>query len=97
MSDAERFSSRITPEGTFQPADKQGNVGLPPGKYEAVVVQIVLTEDLAKEDHTHGGTVPRRYADYYTSSLRVQVAKGQTEPIEVIVESEATKAGSKSG
>ena len=25
--------------------------GLPPGTYEAVIVQIVLTEDLAKESH----------------------------------------------
>ena len=38
---------------------------------EVVVVQIVLTEDLAADLHTHGRTVPRRYADYYTSGLRV--------------------------
>jgi hypothetical protein len=30
--------------------------------HEVVVVQIVLTEDLAKNAYTHGHTVPRRYA-----------------------------------
>jgi len=85
-SDGRRFSSRIATDGTFQPANQYGEIGLPPGKYEAVIVQIVLTEDLALEAHSHGGTVPRRYADYYTSGLRVQVSEGQVEPIVVEVQ-----------
>lgn len=83
LSDGERFASRIAADGTFQPANQDGEIGLPPGAYEAVVVQIVLTEDLALEAHTHGGTVPRRYADYYTSGLRVEVAEGQQQRVEI--------------
>ena len=86
--DKERFSSRISTEGAFQPANEDGEIGLPPGSYDVVVVQIVLTEDLALEAHTHGGTVPRRYADYYTSDLEVEVADGQVEPIEIVVQAE---------
>jgi hypothetical protein len=87
LSDKERYNSRIAGDGSFQPADKKGKIGLPPGKYEVVIVQIVMTEDLAKEAHTHGGTVPRHYADYYTSGLEVEVAEGEADPIEVLIES----------
>ena len=85
-TDKERFASRIAPDGTFHPVDQNGDVGLPPGKYDIVVVQIVLTEDLAKESHAHGQTVPRRYADYYTSDLTVEIAEGRLDPVEVRVE-----------
>lgn len=85
-SDKERFASRIASDGTFHPEGQDGRIGLSPGTYDVVVVQIVLTEDLAKEAHTHGQTVPRRYADYYTSGLRVEVEEEETEPIELIIE-----------
>ncbi|TWT93536.1 carboxypeptidase regulatory-like domain-containing protein [Neorhodopirellula pilleata] len=85
-SDKARFASRISSEGTFHPADQDGNVGLPSGAYEVVVVQIVLTEDLAKEAHAHGNTVPRRYADYYTSGLTVEIADDRTDPVMIVLE-----------
>jgi hypothetical protein len=85
-SDKERFASRIASDGTFRPADQDGDIGLPPGTYDIVVVQIVLTEDLAKEAHTHGHTVPRRYADYYTSDLSAEIEEGKKEPIEVLIQ-----------
>lgn len=83
--DKRRYGGRIISNGSFQPADKRGTVGVPPGEYEAVVVQIVLTEDLALQDHDHGKTVEQRFADYYTSGLRVNVKAGQTDPIKIIV------------
>jgi len=52
-------------------------------------VQIVLTEDLALEAHTHGNTVPRRYADYYTSDLKVDIAPDHTKRIEIVVPADA--------
>ena len=85
-ADKERFASRIAEDGTFHPADQDGDVGVPPGTYDIVVVQVVLTEDLPIEAHTHGHTVPRRYADYYTSGLQVEVKEEETGPIEVIIE-----------
>jgi hypothetical protein len=84
----ERYSSRIASDGSFKPADADGRIGVPPGDYEAVVVQIVMTEDLALADHTHGGTVKRQFADYYTSGLKVTVPEGAKEPIRLTVESE---------
>lgn len=85
-TDEERFASRIAANGTFHPADQDGAIGLPPGTYDIVVVQVVLTEDLPIEAHTHGHTVPRRYADYYTSDLQIEVQEQDTEPIEVVIE-----------
>ena len=70
LADKSRYASRIAPDGSFTLTDQNGQVRCPPGEYEVVVVQIVVIEDLAAEDHEHGETVPRRYADYYTSGLR---------------------------
>jgi hypothetical protein len=89
LTDKARFASRIDPQGMFQPTSQEGVVGLPLGKYEVVVVQIVLTEDLALEAHTHGNTVPRRYADYYTSDLKVDIAPDHTKRIEIVVPADA--------
>ena len=83
LEDGERYAGRLNDSGTASLSDAGGDPGVPPGKYEAVVVQIVLTEDLAAAAHTHGGTVPRRYADYYTSGLRVEVTDGQIDPIKL--------------
>jgi hypothetical protein len=63
LGDGSRYASRIATDGSFRLTDQEGDFGCPPGDYEVVVVQIVLTEDLAAEDHDHGRTVPRRYAD----------------------------------
>ena len=85
ITDGMCFASRVNNRGVFHPADRNGIIGLPVGTYEVVVVQIVLTEDLAKRDHSHGHTVPRRYADYSTSGLSVTVTADQTKPIEIAI------------
>ena len=85
VSDSSCFTSRITNQGVFQPANLSGTIGLPAGTYKVVIVQIVLTEDLAKKDHSHGHTVPRRYADYHSSDLEVTVMDHQTNSIEIII------------
>jgi hypothetical protein len=38
---------------------------------------------LAADDHEHGRTVPRRYADYYTSGLRTTKPENVTTPITI--------------
>ncbi len=85
------FASRVNNRGVFHPADINGKIGLPAGMYEVVVVQIVLTEDLAKNDHSHGHTVPRRYADYNTSGLQVTVVDNRAKPIEIAVRADSEK------
>lgn len=89
LANGARFASRIKRDGTFMLTDSSGDPKCPPGKYEVVVVQIVLTEDLAAEKHTHGTTVPRRYADYYTSGLKVSVPDQAVDPITVVLEPDA--------
>lgn len=81
----DRFASRIERDGAFTPTSTDGQTGLPPGDYDVVVVQIILTEDLALAAHQHGGTVQRKYADYYTSGLRIQIEPDDTDPIEIVV------------
>lgn len=78
-----RYAGRIASNGTFALRDQDGNESLPPGEYEMVVVQIVMTEDVAAADHDHGQTVPRRYADYYTSDLRYSNQADRTDSIRV--------------
>ncbi|MEM1226817.1 MAG: carboxypeptidase-like regulatory domain-containing protein [Planctomycetota bacterium] len=86
-SNGDAFASRVAPDGNFALADKDGQPSFPPGDYEVVVVQIVLTEDLAADEHQHGRTVPRRYADYYTSGLRFTNDANRSEPIRIELES----------
>lgn len=86
VGDLARFNAVIQNDGTFQPSDQDGVIGLPPGNYDVVVIQIVLTEDLQKFLHTHGHTVDTRHAAYETSDLTYEVAEGQTADIEIEVE-----------
>lgn len=85
LADGTRYASRLDSEGRFRLVDQDGGRSIPDGEYEIVVVQIVMTEDLALEDHQHGRTVPRRYADYSTSDLRATIDEGTASPMEVIL------------
>lgn len=87
LADGSRYASRIADDGSFALANQDGELRCPPGDYEVVVVQIVLTEDLAADAHKHGRTVPRRYADYYTSGLRVTNDSDSTSPLQITLES----------
>lgn len=86
LANGSRYASRIAADGSFVLTNQDGQLDCPAGDYEVVVVQIVLTEDLAAEAHEHGQTVPRRYADYYTSGLRVTNDPESTSPLQVTLE-----------
>jgi len=88
LASGDRFASRIDSSGRFKLVDQEGRVGIPDGDYEVVVVQIVLTEDLAADMHSHGRSVPRRYADYYSSDLRVTIKAESPLPIELVLSTE---------
>lgn len=88
LSSGDRYASRIGEGGRFELADDDGRVGIPAGEYEVVVVQIVLTEDLAAKDHAHGTSVPRRYADYYTSGLRAVIQQPPQDEIVITIEAD---------
>ncbi|EMB14887.1 hypothetical protein [Rhodopirellula europaea] len=83
LKTGDRYAGKIASDRAFTLRDQDGNESLPPGDYEIVVVQIVMTEDVAAADHQHGRTVPRRYADYYTSDLRYSNQANRTTLIRV--------------
>jgi hypothetical protein len=85
LENGDRYASRIDEQGQFQLVNGNGLATIPDGDYEVVVVQIVLTEDLALAQHQHGRTVPRRFADYYTSEIRVSVDHEQPDPIHIVI------------
>lgn len=71
-----RAMGEIGTDGRFALTTADGVAGLPPGDYDVIVVQLIITEDLplhAHADGGHGRSVPRRFADYYTSGLRATV------------------------
>ena len=68
-----RGASKISNEGAFALETLDGQSGVPAGQYDVIVVQLVITEDLSLADHNHGKPVPRKYADYFTSGLKVDV------------------------
>jgi hypothetical protein len=76
----------IDAEGAFVLKTDDGNEGIPPGEYEAVVVQFIVAEDMSKSMHGHGGAVPRRYSDYYTSGLKLAVPATGSRELQLIVE-----------
>lgn len=79
-------SGHISRDGTFLLKEGEQVAGLPPADYEVIVAQVIITEQLAAADHTHGKNVPLRYADYHTSGLSHTVEPGETGPIEIVVE-----------
>jgi hypothetical protein len=76
----------IDNEGHFSLKGDDQRDGVPPGDYDAVVVQFIVAEDLSVADHNHGRPVPRRYADYYTSQLRVTVPENGTDKLLIEIE-----------
>ena len=78
---AARGIGTIDNEGYFSLKTDDQRDGVPPGDYDAVVVQFIVAEDLSVADHNHGRPVPRRYADYYTSELRLSVPENGTDKL----------------
>jgi hypothetical protein len=81
-----RAIGNIDAEGKFSLRTDDARDGVPPGDYEAVVVQFIVTEDMSASMHGHGGSVPRRYADYYTSGLKVSIPEEGNRDIKIVVE-----------
>lgn len=83
-----RAIGSIDADGGFSLKTDDGREGVPPGEYEVVVVQFIVTEDMSASMHGHGGTVPRRYADYYSSGLKASIPEKGNPNIQIVVEAE---------
>lgn len=81
-----RGAAVLDDQGRFTLTNGEGKPGLPPGDYEVVIVQVVMVEHLSLEAHDHGRPLPRRYADYHTSGLRVSVPPQGTDQLTITVE-----------
>lgn len=68
-----RAMGEIAKDGSFSLRTLDGVDGVPAGAYDVIVLQIIITEDLGKAAHDHGRPVPRKYGDYFTSGLKVEV------------------------
>jgi hypothetical protein len=67
---------------TFEPGD-----GAVEGKHQAIVQQMVISEGLGPS-HQHGPRVPKKYADYSTSGLQVEVKPIEKNQITIKLEVE---------
>lgn len=63
----------IQPDGTFYLSTFSDGDGAVPGTHDAVVVQLIATEDLPLHQHDHGPTVDPKYAHYDRSGLQYTV------------------------
>ncbi len=73
VGSAYRAMGEIAKDGTFALRTLEGEDGVPAGSYDVIVLQVIITEDLGKAAHDHGRPVPRKYGDYFTSGLKVEV------------------------
>lgn len=81
-----RAAGMLDSEGRFRLVTDDGRDGLPPGEYDAIVVQIVIVEHRSLEEHGHGRPLSRRFADYFTSGLTVSVPDQGTADLEIVVD-----------
>jgi len=76
----------IDRQGRFELRSLDGVEGVPAGRYDVVVVQVIMTEDLSLAAHNHGRLVPPKYADYFTSGLQVDVSESNARSISIALE-----------
>ncbi|MEZ6135111.1 MAG: hypothetical protein R3C53_09400 [Pirellulaceae bacterium] len=81
---------QIQSDGSFTLTTYQDGDGAVAGVHDCVVVQFVMTEDIAGHRPSNIGVVNRRYASYSTSGLTLDISPDQTN--EVIVEVEGVLA-----
>ena len=65
-------SGRIQSDGTFRLTTYKAGDGAVSGDHDAVVVQLISTEDLPLHDHDHGPTIDPKYSHYDSAGLRLQ-------------------------
>lgn len=76
----------IQPDGTFYLSTFTDGDGAVPGVHDAVVVQLIATEDLPLHKHDHGPTIDPKFAHYDRSGLHYTVEPGQENQISIQVD-----------
>lgn len=79
----------IEKDGSFRLSTFNEGDGAVAGEHLAVVVQLIVTEDLPIHKHDHGPTVDPRFAHYLRSGLQFTVRPDTNNEFEVVVEAVA--------
>jgi hypothetical protein len=64
---------KIARDGTFTVTTRGGGVGAVAGKHQVVINQVVVNHFNVHVVHDHGNLVDRRYSNYETTDLTVEV------------------------
>lgn len=64
---------KIAEDGGFEVSTFRAGDGAVAGKHQVVIQQLIITEHLDYKAHNHGRRVPRKFADYTTSGLELEV------------------------
>lgn len=83
---------RIEADGTFTLTTFKEGDGAVAGVHDAVVVQLISTEDLPLHDHSHGPTIDPVYSHYDSAGLRFTVHDDRTNSIRIVLTAVDTEA-----
>lgn len=75
----------IQSDGTFRLTTFKDGDGAVAGAHDAVVVQLISTEDLSLHEHDHGPTIDPKFAHYDSAGLRFTVHTDRTNSIRVLL------------
>ena len=78
-------SGRIQSDGTFRLTTYKAGDGAVSGDHDAVVVQLISTEDLPLHDHDHGPTIDPKYSHYDSAGLRFTVHDDRTNSVKIVL------------
>ena len=77
---------RIQKDGTFTISGLDGRNGVVAGWQKVVIMQVVSNPTHGNIVHDHGRLVARKYANYSTTDLRIEVQESGTNHFELVVE-----------
>ncbi len=78
-------SGSIQSDGTFRLTTYKAGDGAVSGDHDAVVVQLISTEDLPLHDHDHGPTIDPKYSHYDSAGLRFTVHDDRTNAVKIVL------------
>lgn len=76
---------QISTDGTFTLTTFEENDGAVAGTHDCVVTQMVITEDLGRHRASTLGVIDRRYFNYSTSGLVVEINDQGENEVELVV------------